>query len=167
MLLAQRVGRLNSSLVTTGMPFKSEIRPVRGYSGAEVGENPYLTPNTLFFPKATLPQRGRVEVKNRPDQVRTKPGPSQDQPRTKSEPSRFAPALLYHLRNPSPGPLDHPLRASRVTRDVRSQIRKMEGGDPKIALNQAEPQKPGGILKIRLPGYSLGEGLKAVWRITG
>jgi hypothetical protein len=59
------------------MPFKSEIRPVRGYSGAEVGENPYLTPNTLFFPKATLPQRGRVEVKNRPDQVRTKPGPTQ------------------------------------------------------------------------------------------
>ena len=154
-------------MVVTGMPLKSEIRPVRSHRVGQVGENPYLPHNTPLSPKATLPRRGRVGAENKPEQIRTKPEPSQNQVRTKSEPTRFAPAPLYHPHNPSPGPLDHLLRASRVTRDVRSQIRKMEGGDPKIALNQAEPQKPGGILRFRLPGYSLGEGLKAVWRITG
>jgi len=154
-------------LVVTGMPLKSEIRPVRSHRVVKVGENPYLTPNTSLSLKATLPRRGRVGAENRPDQARTKPGPTRNQSRTKSEPTRFAPAPLYHPCNPSPGPLDHPLRASRLIWDFGSGIEKTKKGDLKIALNQGKLQNPGGILRLRLPGYSLGEGLKAVWRITG
>jgi hypothetical protein len=138
------------------MPFKSEIRPVRGYRGAEVGENPYLTPNASLSLKATLPLRGRVRAENRPDQARSKPGAT-----------RVARAFLYHLPNLSPGPLDHSLRASRVIGKFGSGIEMTKKGAPKIALDQGKLQNPGGILRFRLPGYSLGEGLKAVWRITG
>jgi len=102
----------------------------------EAGENPYLTQNTPLFPKATLPQRGRVGTEKRPLQARYKPGPTRNQPRTKSEPTRFAPAPLYHFCNPSPAPLDHPFRSSRVITDIRPQIEEMEEGDPKIALNE-------------------------------
>jgi hypothetical protein len=158
---------LNGSLVTTGMPLKSEIRPVRSYRGVKVGENPYLTQNTPLFLKATLPQRGRVGVQNKPDQARSKPGTSQEQPRSKPGATQVAPAPLYHSHSPSRGPLDHPLWASRVIGSVRSPIKRVGEGDPKIALNQGKPQKHDGILRFRLPSYSLGEGLKARWRITG
>jgi len=149
------------------MPFKSEIRPVRGYSGAEAGENPYPTPNTSLSLKATLPRRGRVGAENRPDQARNKPGATQEQARCKPGATQDARAFLYHPHSPSPGPLDHPLRASRLIWKFGSGIEMTKKGAPKIALDQGKLQNPGGILRFRLPGYSLGEGLKAVWRITG
>jgi hypothetical protein len=149
------------------MPFKSEIRPVRGYRGAEVRENPYLTPNASLSLKATLPRRGRVRAENRPDQARSKPGASQEQARCNPGATQVARAFLYHLPNLSPGPLDHSLRASRVIGKFGSGIEMTKKGAPKIALDQGKLQNPGGILRLRLPGYSLGEGLKAVWRITG
>jgi len=127
-------------LVVTGMPLKSEIRPVRSHRVVKVGENPYLTPNTSLSLKATLPRRGRVGAENKPEQVRTKSAPSQDQARTKSEPTRYAPAPLYHPCNPSPGPLDHPLRGSRLIWNFGSGIEKTKKGDPKIALDEAKPQ---------------------------
>ena len=104
---------MNGSVVSTGMPLKSEIRPIRSHRGVKAGGYPYPPQNNPLSPKATLPQRGRVGTQNRPEQARSKPGTSQNQARTKSEPTRFAPAPLYHPHSPSPGPLDHPHRGSQ------------------------------------------------------
>jgi hypothetical protein len=43
----------------------------------------------------------------------------------------------------------------------------MGKGDPKIALDQGRLQNLCGILIFLLPGYSLGGGLKEIWRIVG
>jgi len=77
----------------------------------KAGDNPYLPLNYPLALKATLPQRGRVEAKNKPDQVRTKSEPSPNQARTKSEPSRFAQALFAHLCTTPIGAPQHPANA--------------------------------------------------------
>jgi len=73
----------------------------QGRNPVRAGKNPSRHPNASLFRNPPLPQRGRGEKQNRPDQARSKPGTSQNQARTKSVCTSLTVALLYPL-SPTP-----------------------------------------------------------------